>query len=124
MRFVSNIACSSPLLSIDLFIQYLFRINAIEAELKQTETTNGQMKKDVKQLKEKLEDVDIQLNESQIRCNYLAEDNEKLLEQLRLQREELEAEKRANTQVGERSAERCVHRCGLVGRTFEVRIIT
>jgi len=77
----------------------LFRISAIEAELKQTETTNGQMKKDVKQLKDKLEDVDVQLNQSQIRCNYLAEDNEKLLEQLRLQREELEAEKRTNAQV-------------------------
>jgi hypothetical protein len=47
------------------------------------------MKKDVKQLKDKLEDVDIQLRESQIQCNYLAEDNEKLLEQLRRQREEL-----------------------------------
>ncbi len=57
------------------------------------------MKKDVKQLKDKLEDVDIQLNDSQIRCNYLAEDNDKLLEQLRLQREELEAEKRTNAQV-------------------------
>ncbi len=48
---------------------------------------------------QKLEDVDIQLNESQIRCNYLAEDNEKLLEQIRLQREELEAEKLTNAQV-------------------------
>ncbi len=57
------------------------------------------MKKDVKQLKDKLEDVDIQLRESQIQCNYLAEDNEKLLEQLRRQREELEAEKRTNAQV-------------------------
>ena len=57
------------------------------------------MKKDVKQLKEKLEDVDVQLKDSQIRCNYLAEDNEQLLEQLRHQREELEAEKRANAQV-------------------------
>ena len=57
------------------------------------------MKKDVKQLKDKLEDVDVQLQESQIRCNFLADDNEKLLEQLRHQREELEAEKRANAQV-------------------------
>lgn len=75
------------------------------------------MKKDVKHLKDvilinnynckylinfcfqKLEDVDIQLNESQIRCNYLADDNEKLLEQLRLQREQLEAEKLTNAQV-------------------------
>jgi hypothetical protein len=47
----------------------------------------------------KLEEVDIQLQESQIQCNYLAEDNEKLLEQLRLQREELEAEKLTNAQV-------------------------
>jgi hypothetical protein len=57
------------------------------------------MKKDVKQLKDKLEDVDIQLQDSQIRCNYLADDNEKLLDQLRLQREELEAERIRNTQV-------------------------
>lgn len=57
------------------------------------------MKKDVKQLKEKLEDVDIQLHESQVRCDYLADDNENLLQQLRQQREELEAEKRVNTQV-------------------------
>jgi hypothetical protein len=57
------------------------------------------MKKDVKQLKDKLEDVDIQLQDSQIRCNYLADDNEKLLDQLRLQREELEAERIRNAQV-------------------------
>jgi hypothetical protein len=79
----------------------VMRINAIEVELKQTQTNNGLMKKDVKQLKDKLEDVDIQLHESQIRCNYLAEDNEKLLEQLRIQREELEAEKRTNAQLAE-----------------------
>ncbi len=48
---------------------------------------------------QKLEDVDIQLNESHIRCNYLAEDNEKLSAQLRLQREELEAERLTNAQV-------------------------
>lgn len=57
------------------------------------------MTKDVKQLKEKLEDVDIQLHESQVRCDYLADDNESLLQQLRQQREELEAEKRVNSQV-------------------------
>ncbi len=43
--------------------------------------------------------MDVQLQDSQIRCNHLAEDNEKLLEQLRLQRQELEAEKLANAQV-------------------------
>jgi hypothetical protein len=48
---------------------------------------------------QKLEDVDIQLHDSQSRCNHLAEDNEKLLEQLRLQRQELEAEKLTNAQV-------------------------
>ena len=57
------------------------------------------MKKDVNQLKDKLEDVDIQLHESQVRCDYLADDNENLLQQLRQQREELEAEKRVNAQV-------------------------
>jgi hypothetical protein len=31
---------------------FLFRLNAIESELKQTHTTNGIMKKDVKQLKD------------------------------------------------------------------------
>ncbi|CAF0904730.1 unnamed protein product [Adineta steineri] len=77
------------------------RINAIEAELKETQSTNGQMKHDVKKLKDKLEDVDIQFSESQIRCNDLAEDNEKLLEQLRLQRQELEAEKLTNAQLAE-----------------------
>jgi hypothetical protein len=39
------------------------------------------------------------LNESQIQCNQLAEDNDQLIEQLRLQREELEAEKLANAEV-------------------------
>ncbi|CAF4845876.1 unnamed protein product, partial [Rotaria sp. Silwood1] len=77
------------------------RINAIETELKQTQTTNGQMKKDVRQLKEKLEDVDHQLHDSQLRCNDLAEDNEKLLEQLRLQRQQLEQEKLLNIQLAE-----------------------
>ena len=43
--------------------------------------------------------MDVQLQDSQIRCNNLSEDNEKLLEQLRLQRQELEAEKLANAQV-------------------------
>lgn len=33
-------------------LTFLCRINAIESELKQTQMTNGQMKKDVKQLKE------------------------------------------------------------------------
>ncbi|CAF4280613.1 unnamed protein product, partial [Adineta steineri] len=42
-----------------------------------------------------------QFSESQIRCNDLAEDNEKLLEQLRLQRQELEAEKLTNAQLAE-----------------------
>jgi chromosome segregation ATPase len=77
------------------------RINAIEAELKQTHNINGQMKKDVKELKEKLDDVDVELSNSQARCNHLAEDNEKLLEQLRLQREELEAERMTNAQLAE-----------------------
>ncbi|UJR31450.1 hypothetical protein I4U23_018943 [Adineta vaga] len=79
----------------------VMRINAIETELKQTTQINGQMKKDVKDLQEKLEDVDIQLHDSQIRCNHLSEDNEKLLEQLRLQREELESEKLTNAQLAE-----------------------
>jgi hypothetical protein len=39
------------------------------------------------------------LQESQLQCNDLADDNEKLLEQLRLQREELEAQKSVNAQV-------------------------
>jgi hypothetical protein len=43
--------------------------------------------------------VDVQLHDSQTRCNHLSDDNEKLLEQLRLQREELEAEKLTNAQV-------------------------
>ncbi|CAF4534158.1 unnamed protein product, partial [Rotaria magnacalcarata] len=72
---------------------------AIEAELKNTQTTNGQMKKDVTQLKQKLDDVDIQLRDSQVRCDDLSEDNEKLLEQLRLQRKQLEEEKLRNAQV-------------------------
>jgi hypothetical protein len=33
------------------FRLHFFRINAIEAELKQTHNVNGQMKKDVKELK-------------------------------------------------------------------------
>lgn len=33
-------------------IQFYFRINAIEAELKQTNSLNGQMKKDVKELQQ------------------------------------------------------------------------
>lgn len=41
----------------------------------------------------------MQLHESQVQCNELADDNEKLLEQLRLQREELEAEKLMSAQV-------------------------
>ncbi|CAF1250062.1 unnamed protein product [Adineta ricciae] len=82
------------------------RINAIEAELKQTNHINGQMKKDVNILKDKLEDVDVQLQESQVRCNHLSEDNEKLLEQLRLQREELEAEKLTNAQLAEQLTSR------------------
>ncbi|CAF1511657.1 unnamed protein product [Rotaria magnacalcarata] len=77
------------------------RINAIETELKQTHTVNGQMKKDVKELKQKLDDVDFQLRDSQVRCNNLADDNEKLLKQLRLQREELAAEKLTNAQLAE-----------------------
>jgi len=60
------------------------------------------MEKDVKQLKNKLEDVDIQLQQSEVRCNDLAEDNEKLLEQLRQEREQLKAEKLANAHVGEK----------------------
>lgn len=80
----------------------VMRINAIETELKQTNSLNGQMTKDVKELKEKLEDVDIQLNDSQTRCNNLSDDNRKLLEQLRLQREELEAAKLANKELSER----------------------
>jgi hypothetical protein len=43
--------------------------------------------------------VDIQLHDSQSRCNHLAEDNDKLLQQLQLQRKELEAEKLTNAQV-------------------------
>lgn len=39
------------------------------------------------------------MQESQGRCNHLANDNQKLIEQLRLQREELQAEKLTNTQV-------------------------
>jgi hypothetical protein len=77
------------------------RINAIEAELKETHGVNGQMKKDVKDLKQRLEDVDIQLHESRLRCNYLSEDNGQLLEQLRLQRAELEDEKLTNAQLAE-----------------------
>ncbi|CAM4813957.1 unnamed protein product [Rotaria magnacalcarata] len=77
------------------------RISAIEAELKNTQTTNGQMKKDVTQLKQKLDDVDIQLRDSQVRCDDLSEDNEKLLEQLRLQRKQLEEEKLRNAQLAE-----------------------
>jgi len=80
----------------------VMRINAIETELKQTNSLNGQMTKDVKELKEKLEDVDIQLSDSQTRCNNLSDDNRKLLEQLRLQREELEAAKLANKELNER----------------------
>ncbi|CAF3869968.1 unnamed protein product, partial [Rotaria sordida] len=49
----------------------------------------------------KLEDVDNQLQDSQIRCNYLAEDNDKLLEQLRLQRRQLEEEQLTNAQLVE-----------------------
>ncbi|CAF1686632.1 unnamed protein product, partial [Adineta ricciae] len=64
------------------------------------------MKKDVNILKDKLEDVDVQLQESQVRCNHLSEDNEKLLEQLRLQREELEAEKLTNAQLAEQLTSR------------------
>jgi len=60
------------------------------------------MEKDVKQLKNKLEDVDIQLQQSEVRCNDLAEDNEKLLEQLRQEREQLKTEKLANAHVGEK----------------------
>ncbi|CAF5126830.1 unnamed protein product, partial [Rotaria magnacalcarata] len=79
----------------------VMRISAIEAELKNTQTTNGQMKKDVTQLKQKLDDVDIQLRDSQVRCDDLSEDNEKLLEQLRLQRKQLEEEKLRNAQLAE-----------------------
>jgi len=53
-------------------------------------------------LLKKLEDVDIQLSDSQTRCNNLSDDNRKLLEQLRLQREELEAAKLANKELNER----------------------
>ncbi|CAF2632470.1 unnamed protein product [Rotaria sp. Silwood2] len=49
----------------------------------------------------KLDDVDNQLQDSQVRCNYLAEDNEKLLEQLRHQRQQLEEEKLLNAQLAE-----------------------
>ncbi len=34
------------------YFLFCFRINAIEAELKQTHDTNGLMKKDVKELKQ------------------------------------------------------------------------
>ena len=61
-----------------------------------------------------------------MRCNYLAEDNEKLLEQLRLQRQELEREKLANAQVVQ--SFRTVVRedrdsLSTVGRTIDARII-
>ncbi|CAM2715521.1 unnamed protein product [Rotaria socialis] len=79
----------------------VMRISAIEAELKNTQTTNGQMKKDVTQLKQKLDDVDVQLRDSQVRCDDLSEDNEKLLQQLRLQRKQLEEEKLRNAHLAE-----------------------
>ncbi|CAF4244312.1 unnamed protein product, partial [Adineta steineri] len=106
------------------------RINAIEADLKQTHDVNGQMKKDVKGLQQKLEDVDIQLHNSQIRCNHLSEDNDKLLEQLRLQREELEAEKLTNAQLAEqltfessrKTFGRTLTRTESIIKTSEIRI--
>ncbi|CAF1114242.1 unnamed protein product [Adineta steineri] len=106
------------------------RINAIEADLKQTHDVNGQMKKDVKGLQQKLEDVDVQLHNSQIRCNHLSEDNDKLLEQLRLQREELEAEKLTNAQLAEqltfessrKTFGRTLTRTESIIKTSEIRI--
>ena len=50
-------------------------------------------------LLQKLDDVEKQFHESEIRCDDLAEDNEKLLEQLRLQHKELQAEKLTTAQV-------------------------
>ncbi|CAF2630467.1 unnamed protein product [Rotaria sp. Silwood2] len=102
------------------------RINAIEVELKQTHNVNGQMRKDVKELKQKLDDVDFQLRDSQIRCNNLADDNEKLLEQIRLQNEELEAEKLYNTQLAEQLSHpplsRTYSRTGSILKASEIRI--
>lgn len=98
-----------------------FRIEAIENNLKETQQNNAQMKRDVKDLQQvcfcfsirrrrkksfpliekfkKLEDVDIELQNSQGRCADLAQDNAKLVEQLRLQHEELENERLNNVQV-------------------------
>ncbi|CAF2838012.1 unnamed protein product [Rotaria sp. Silwood2] len=102
------------------------RINAIEVELKQTHNVNGQMRKDVKELKQKLDDVVFQLRDSQIRCNNLADDNEKLLEQIRLQNEELEAEKLYNTQLAEQLSHpplsRTYSRTGSILKASEIRI--
>jgi cell division protein FtsB len=85
------------------------------------------MKRDVNELKQKLEDVDIQLHDSQSRCNHLAEDNEKLLEQLRLQRQELEAEKLTNAQLAEQlnfeSSRRLPFRTESFVTTSEVRFL-
>ncbi|CAF3599334.1 unnamed protein product [Rotaria sp. Silwood1] len=102
------------------------RINAIETELKQTQNVNGLMKKDVKELKQKLDDVDIQLHDSQIRCNNLADDNEKLLEQIRLQNAALEAEKIHNAQLAEQLSHnplsRTYSRTGSILKASEIRM--
>jgi len=78
------------------------RINVIESELKETQTNNVLMKKDVKELKQKLDDVDTQLYDSQTQCHQLAQSNGQLLEQLRQQREELVAERLKNDELRER----------------------
>ncbi|CAF3760049.1 unnamed protein product [Rotaria sordida] len=102
------------------------RINVIESELKQTQSINGSMKKDVKELKQKLDDVDYQLRDSQIRCNNLADDNEKLLEQIRHQNAELEAEKLNNAQLAEQLSHtpfgRTYTRTGSILKASETRI--
>jgi len=80
----------------------VMRINVIESELKETQTNNVLMKKDVKELKQKLDDVDTQLYDSQTQCHQLAQSNGQLLEQLRQQREELVAERLKNDELRER----------------------
>jgi hypothetical protein len=75
--------------------------------------------------------VDVQLHDSQTRCNHLSDDNEKLLEQLRLQREELEAEKLTNAQLAEQLTlesskkifGRTLTRTESIIKTSEVRIL-
>ncbi|CAF0803439.1 unnamed protein product, partial [Didymodactylos carnosus] len=77
------------------------RINTIELELKQTQQDNGLLKNSMKTLNKKIENLDDLLQDSQMNCDSLAEDNAKLMEQLRLEHEELEQERIISAQLAE-----------------------